>query len=139
MMIDENNQARGSLMDGARARSARTRRTFFSVRIPRAAAATRASSVAALQATPHSTLASLSCSLPLFPPPLPLPLHHHPPPPPPPSHASALAITSATAPLADSPLRVPPPPPSLRRASILRYCRSLPHFPSSKQLRARRD
>ena len=88
-------------------------------------------------ATPHTSLASLSCSA--APPPTgaapaaPCPGVNHPPPPqltslsslhlslflslhhPPPSHASALAIASATAPLADSPLRVPPPPPSLRR------------------------
>lgn len=67
-MTDKNNQARGSLMDGARAPSARTRRTFFSVRIPRAAAAaTRApASVAALQLhTQHARVPLL------FPPSLP--------------------------------------------------------------------
>lgn len=78
-------------------------------------------SVAALQATPHSTrsrpslarppsLSSLHLSLSLS-----LSFTS---PPPSTSHASAaLDITSATALLADSPLRVPPPPPSLRRAS----------------------
>ena len=102
---------------GSLARSARTRRTFFSVRIPRAAASRAAAAAAAASLPCNSThLARVPPSLAL-PPSLSslhlslfLSLHH-----PPPSHASALAIASATAPLADSPLRVPPPPPSLRR------------------------
>lgn len=151
------NQARGNLLDEQGSLGPHPAHLLFGAH-PSSSSSSSSSSQPATRA-PAAAPASLPCnsthharsrpslalapSLPLFPPPLPLPpslsllatTHHH--------HLPCFCrprhnLRHRTSRRLPSP-RSSPSTVSTPRLAILRYCTSLPHFPSSKQLRARRD